>query len=80
MIGRVKYIGKSFGVEQLTNGKIYDVLEIDDTFIKIIDDSEEAYLYSTNKPASLEDINLYGKWVIVEDKNNKLKKYIKDAE
>lgn len=80
MIGRVKYIGKSFGVEQLTDGKVYDVLDIDDTFIRIIDDSGEDYLYSTNKPSSLDNSSLCGKWIIVEDKNNKLTEYIKDAE
>ena len=41
MIGKVKYVGKSFGVESLTNGKIYDVLAIDLPFIRIIDDSGE---------------------------------------
>ena len=40
MIGKVKYIDKSFGVDSLTNNKIYDVLSVEYLFIKIIDDSE----------------------------------------
>lgn len=76
MIGKVKYVGKSFGVESLTNGKIYNVVRIDSPFICVIDDSNEEYLYSIIKPSSLEDISLYGKWEIVEDKNNILNKYI----
>ena len=79
MIGKVKYVGKSFGIESLTNGKIYDCIGIELPFIRVIDDSEEDYLYSISKPCSLENPDLYGKWVIVEDKQNILSKYIKDA-
>lgn len=79
MIGKVKYIGKSFGVEQLTNGKIYDVVKIEYPFIRVIDDSGEDYLYSIIKPSCLDDPKLYGKWQLIEDKENKLKKYFKDA-
>jgi hypothetical protein len=77
MIGKVKYIGKSFGVEQLTNNKVYNVISIEEPLIRIIDDSGEDYLYSINKPSSLENPNLFGKWIIVEDNNKILKKYIK---
>lgn len=78
MIGKVKYVGKSFGVEQLTNNKIYDVIGIELPFIRIIDDSGEDYLYSIYKPSCLDNSNLYGKWVIIEDKQDILKKYIDD--
>lgn len=78
MIGKVKYVGKSFGVEQLTNNKIYDVIGIELPFIRIIDDSGEDYLYSIYKPSCLDNLNLYGKWVIIEDKQDILKKYIDD--
>jgi hypothetical protein len=63
MICRVKYIGKSFGVDSLTNNKIYDVLSVESLFIKIIDDSEEDYLYSLPKPSYLENQNyvVFGK-------------------
>lgn len=72
MIGKVKYVGKSFGVESLTNGKIYDVLAIDLPFIRIIDDSGEDYLYSITKPSSMEDPSLNGKWELVESTNEQL--------
>ena len=36
MICRVKYIGKSFGVDSLTNNKIYDVLSVESLFIKLL--------------------------------------------
>lgn len=39
----VKYIGKS-GIS-LTNGKIYEVLAIEDGLYRIIDDTEEDYLF-----------------------------------
>lgn len=72
---KVKYIGKSFGVEGLTNGKIYEVIAIEDGMLRVIDDSGEDYLYSSTKPSSLEDVNKFGKWEIVEDnENNDLRK------
>ena len=49
-IGKVKYTGKSFEVEGLTNAKVYDVVSIDLPFIMITDDSREDYLYSISKP------------------------------
>lgn len=76
MIGKIKYIGNSFGVEQLTNNKIYDVVGIELPFVRIIDDSGEDYLYSIYKPSCLDDPNLNGKWVITEDKQKILKRYI----
>lgn len=77
-IGKVKYIGKSFGLEGLTDGKIYYVTKIEEGMLKVIDDSEEEYLYSANKPCNIEDISLYGKWEIIEDNENKdLEKAIK---
>lgn len=68
---KVKYIGVSFGVEGLTNGKIYDVIGIEDYMLRIIDDSGEDYLYSAIKPSSLEDSLKCGEWEIVEDNNDK---------
>jgi len=70
-IGKVKYIGKSFGLEGLTDGKIYKVIGIENGMLRIIDDSEEDYLYSITRPACLTDISSYGRWEIVEDNENK---------
>ena len=75
---KVKYIGKSFGVECLTNGKTYECIGIEDGMLRIIDDSGEDYLYSAIEPSSLENPELSGKWEIVEDNENKeLEKIIK---
>jgi len=68
---KVRYIGKSFGVESLTDGKVYECIGIEDGMLRIIDDSQEDYLYSAIKPASLENMDLCGKWEIVEDNENK---------
>lgn len=77
MIGKVKYVGKTFGIESLTNNKIYECIEIKEPFIRVIDDSGEPYLYSIYQPGSLEEPSLCGKWKIIEDKKGILKKYIK---
>ena len=45
-IGSVRYVGKSFGVDSLTDGRTYCVVGIEDGFIRVIDDSDEDYLYS----------------------------------
>lgn len=76
-IGRVRYVGKSFGVDSLTDGRIYSVVGMEDGFIRVIDDSDEDYLYSITTPSSLEDPDLCGKWEIVDDPSNILKDYIK---
>lgn len=76
-IGKVKYVGKSFGVDSLTDGKTYLVVAIEDEFIRVIDDSNEDYLYSITKPSSMENPNLCGKWEMVEDPYNILRDYIK---
>ena len=75
-IGRVKYVGKSFGVESLTNGNIYDVISVELPFIRVIDDSGEDYLYSITRPGSMEDVELCGYWEIVEDFEGVLKEHI----
>ena len=75
---KVKYIGDTFGLEGLTNGKIYEVLKIERDMIRIIDDSGEDYLYSIVKPSCLDDYKKYGKWEVVEDnKEKELQKAIK---
>ena len=76
IIGSVKYVGKSFGVECLTDGKIYPVVGIEDEFIRVIDDSDEDYLYSITTPSSLEDLDLCGKWEIVDDPFGVLKEHL----
>lgn len=75
---KVRYVGKSFGIEGLTDGKVYECIGIEDGMLRIIDDSEEDYLYSAIEPADLVNNELCGKWEIVEDNENQdLKKIIK---
>lgn len=77
MVGKVKYIGKSFGGNSLTDGKTYIVIGVEDEFIRVIDDSGEDYLYSIFTPGDLQNPDLYGKWEIIEDPFGALKDYIK---
>ena len=76
IIGKVKYVGKSFGVESLTNGKIYDVIGIEEPFLRIIDDSGEDYLWSIYKPCCMEKPSLYGTWELVESSDKRLKELL----
>lgn len=40
---KVRYLGES--CVSLTNGKIYDVLSVERTWYRIVDDTEEDYLF-----------------------------------
>ncbi len=62
---KLKYVGESFGVFSLTNGKIYDAI-YDDGFYRVIDDSNEDYLYSMDNPAPLDGSSPGGKWVVID--------------
>lgn len=73
---KVRYIGESFGVDELTDGKIYECLGAEDIgavceWLRIVDDSEEDYLYSVVQPGpfAVPDDGHYpcGRWEIVED-------------
>lgn len=64
---KVRYIGQSFGVDSLTNGKIYECLGVEPPFIRIIDDSGEDYLYSASGPGPLDGSVPFGQWEIIED-------------
>lgn len=66
---KVKYKGPSFGVDGLTNNKVYEVLEVDELTgaLRLIDDSDEDYLYSPTRPGPLCDPSIKGKFEIVED-------------
>lgn len=64
---KLKYIGDSFGVDSLTNGKIYDCLEFENGMLRVVDDSGEDYLYSVINPRPLDGSSKGGKWEIIED-------------
>ena len=60
-------MGGSFGVDSLTDGKVYECLGLDGN-VRIIDDSEEDYLYIRYTiPRPLDGSSKGGKWEIVED-------------
>ena len=62
---KLRYVGTSFGVDSLTDGKIYEAVE-EDGFYRVIDDSGEDYLYSMTRPAPLDGSGPGGVWEIVE--------------
>lgn len=69
---KVKYTGNTFGVASLTDGKTYECLGVEDSgdfgkMLRIIDDSEEDYLYSPSSPEPLDGSSSGGKWQIIED-------------
>lgn len=64
---KIKYVGEGFGVDSLTNGKVYDATIEDDDYYRVIDDSGEDYLYSRTNPAPLDESSPGGKWEIIED-------------
>ena len=71
---RVKYIGQSFGVDGLTDGKEYEVLCVDSVSgaLSVIDDSGEDYLYNPKhpRPIAVPD-HLGGRFEIIEDDSTK---------
>lgn len=75
---QVKYIGPNIGCTGLTNGKVYIVLEVDELTgaFRIVDDSEEecGYLYSPKKPKALCGEYMGGRFEIVKDVDDMLKK------
>lgn len=76
----VRYKGDTFGfgVDALTNNKVYECVGIEPPFLRIIDDSEEDYLYDILTPRNLNS-EAQGVWEIIEDdENNSLKKAIED--
>lgn len=78
LIGRLRYIGESFGIDSLTDGKVYDVVRIDKLgLFGVVDDSGEDYLYSVTNPAPLDGSSKGGKWEIVEDFTGELAEHIK---
>ena len=66
---KVRYIGPSFGVDGLTNGKVYTCLGVEYGALRDVDDSDEDYLYSALRPGPAYQTDIYGKWEIIEDDN-----------
>lgn len=64
---KLKYIGESFGIDSLTNGKVYEAEVENAGMYRVIDDSGEDYLYSKDNPAPLDGSSPGGRWEIVEE-------------
>ena len=64
---KLRYVGESFGVDSLTNGKIYEATEENMDYYRVIDDSGEDYLYTKENPAPLDGSSPGGRWEIVEE-------------
>ncbi len=66
---KLKYVGDSFGVDSLTDGKIYEATVEDEDNYRVIDDSGEDYLYPKKNPLPLwakKEGAKIGRWEIVE--------------
>ena len=62
---KLRYVGESFGIDSLTNGKFYEATE-DDGMYRVIDDSGEDYLYSMTNPKPWDGSSEGGYWEIIE--------------
>ncbi len=68
---KAKYIGKSVGIEGLTHGKIYEIIGVEYGMLRVIDDSDEDYLYAMGYKESKDSKEMQGVWEIVEDNEQK---------
>ena len=77
-LGKLRYVGESFGVDGLTDGKVYDCVKIssDNIMLSIVDDSEEDYMYPVDNPMPCDGCSIGGQWEIVEIYDDKLKKVL----
>lgn len=67
---KVRYVGTSFGIDSLTNGEIYEVLgyEPELGWLRVVDDSDEDYLYDAKHPRPIANPNHPGgRFEIIED-------------
>lgn len=66
---KVRYVGPNIGVTMLTDGVVYEVVDIEDGLLRVIDDDPDddtGYLYDPVEPGSL-DGTITGKFIIIED-------------
>lgn len=64
---KLKYIGETFGVDGLTDGKTYIATVGDMDYYRVFDDSGEDYLYPIENPRPCTGECKGGRWEIVED-------------
>ena len=78
-LGKLRYVGESFGVDGLTNNNIYDCVGISTNgiMLSIVDDSGENYMYSIINPMPVDGSSKGGKWEIYEIYDNQLLNLLK---
>lgn len=78
LYGLLRYVGKSFGAFGLTENKVYQCVGIDGGWLRIVDDEEEDYLYSSKRPgpATQDPATITARWEIVEIYNEELRKVL----
>lgn len=75
-VGKVKYVGESFGVDSLTDGEVYDVVRDKNETLKIVDDSGKDYIYNFVNLKPMDNSSKGGKFLIIEDGNCILERVI----
>lgn len=63
---KLKYIGESFGVDELTDGKTYIATIGDFDYYRVFDDSGEDYMYFRENPRPTDGSSKGGRWEVVE--------------
>jgi hypothetical protein len=71
--GRIDFVDGEIDadyVDSLTKEKVYECRGVAFGLLRIIDDSNEEFLYSPTNPAPLNNSSKGGKWVIIQDDEN----------
>ena len=77
LLGKLKYVGETFGAVSLTNNKIYNCVGYDNKgWLKIVDDSDEDYVYPATNPRPLDCSSNGRKWEIIEIYDKGLEKFL----
>lgn len=71
-VGKVKYIGPDDPLNFVNNGE-YNIVFDENNTLKVVDETEEDYVYILNEPN-----NLGGKFFYIDDPWGILKKYMKE--
>lgn len=71
---KLRYIGESFGVDELTNGRTYIATIGDIDYYRVFDDSGEDYMYPRENPRPCDGSSKGGEWEIIEDMDERERK------
>lgn len=75
-IGKLKYVGESFGVDGLTDGATHNVVRDKYGTLKVVDDSGEDYIYNFRNPRPADGSSKGGVFFIIDDSQEILKSLI----